>query len=329
MGWMIGNGRRIADLRSLVGAVSAVCLLAGAPGPATAAQATSAAQAVEQVMPLPVKSPFAEQKRAADLAAFKAKYGTPALEYLESLKGKKNFIAPSEIDPRFTMALYVNASGSGKTAQRMWVLQRDEIGGAWSVGLWDKKHWSRKGLPAGMEPPYSWLVSTGRKYRGDKRSGPTPTGVFAIDERRYRLARGYSSPGMINVVYIDLHYSGGRRSGVAFHGTTYGRYRRLGSIDSHGCIRMTKANAITVLDRLQGRDGVLSDDMRWGDVPRFWKRERGGNRYGYTRSGRPWPADAPTVVAANTHDGVESDATPFPRVLTKEGYRALTVIFRD
>ena len=281
------------------------------------------APAFAATMPLPVVSPIAAEKRAAILRSF----GAPALDYLEGLKGKEKYLAPSEIDPRYTMAFYVNASGSGKNAQRMWFLQREEIGGEWRLGLWDKKLWSRKGLPSGMMPPYSWLVSTGRKYRGDSRSGPTPTGVFAIDERKYRLARGYASPGMINVVYIDLHYSGGRRSGVAFHGTTYGRYRRLGRIDSHGCIRMTQKNALAVLNRLQGRDKNLSDDMRWGEVPRFWKTQRGGRRYGYNRRGISIPVEPEQTARAPT--GSMSDATPLPHVLTKTGYRAIAIIFQD
>lgn len=277
-----------------------------------------------EAVPLPVISPFAAEKRAAILKEF----GAPALSYLESLRDKKNFLAPSQIDPRYTIAFYVNASGSGEYAQRMWLLQRDELGGEWKLGLWDRDYWARKNFPPAVTPPYSWPISTGKKYRGDPRSGPTPTGVFAIDERRYRLARGYASPGMINVIYIDLHYSGGRRSGVAFHGTTRGLYRRLGTIDSHGCIRMTQKNALAVLDRLQGRDGVLTKEQRWGDVPRFWKYQRGSARYGYTRSGVPWPSNEEQKTAADTN-GPMSDAPQFPPLLTKTGYRAITIIFRD
>ncbi|MBI1386459.1 MAG: L,D-transpeptidase family protein [Rhizobiales bacterium] len=309
--------------------LASLVLAAGAP---LAASATS--PVAEASVPLPRISPQAAEKRAQMLREF----GAPALTYLESLKGRPGFKAPSELDARFTLAFYVNAEGRGEQAQRMWVLQRDGAGGPWRVGLWDKKYWQRKGLPAGFEPPYSWLVSTGRKYAGDPFSGPTPTGVFGIDERKYRLGRGYTAPGMINVVYIDLHYSGGRRSGVAFHGTTHGRYGRLGAIDSHGCIRMTQANALAVLDRLQGRDKVLSEDERWGEVPRFWRSERGGNRYGYTRDGTLIPADmaggqisamAVATPEARIEPAALSDATAASAVLTKTGYKAVAVIFRD
>ncbi|MGI9405450.1 MAG: L,D-transpeptidase [Hyphomicrobiaceae bacterium] len=277
-----------------------------------------------EVVPPPVLSPNAIEKRDTLIRSF----GQPGLEYLETLKGRKGFKAPSELDPRFTMAFYVNASGRGPQAQRMWMLQRDKIGGTWKLGMWDQRYWKRKGLPASVRPPYSWLVSTGRKYRGDRKSGPTPSGVYTIDERKYRMARGYTVPGMINVTYLDLHYSGGRRSGVAFHGTTRGKYRRLGSIDSHGCIRMTQPNALALINRMQGSDGFFSDEMRWGEVPRFWKSERGNRRFGYSRDGATHQLPE-KFVSAGYEMRHSTDETRFPRVLTKTGYRTVVVIFRD
>ncbi|MEO0618616.1 MAG: L,D-transpeptidase, partial [Pseudomonadota bacterium] len=258
----------------LIGCGIVLSLAYGSVAPAAAE--SGGAVLSSAAMPLPVLSPIAAEKREALIRSF----GTPALRYLEGLKGKERFKAPSELDPRFTMALYVNTAARGPHAQRMWMMQRDALGGAWSLAMWDDGYWRRRGLPNAMTPPYSWPVSTGRHYRGDRKSGPTPTGVYTIDERKYRMAYGYTVPGMINVTYIDLHYSSGRRSGVAFHGTTRSKYRKLGRIDSHGCIRMTQPNARALLDRLRGRDGVLSEAMRWGEVPRFWKRERGGTRYG-------------------------------------------------
>lgn len=306
-------------------ALSVVVLaLLAAGGLADRAAVAAPGVSTARLIPLPTLSPVAIEKREALVRSF----GQPGLEYLESLKGKARFKAPSELDPRFTMALYVNTAGRGAQAQRMWMVQRDSLGGAWRVGMWDKGYWRRKGLPAGVVPPYSWLVSTGRHYRGDRKSGPTPTGVYTIDERKYRMAYGYTVPGMINVTYIDLHYSSGRRSGVAFHGTTRSKYRRLGSIDSHGCIRMTQPNARALLHRLRGKDGVLSEDMRWGDVPRFWKSERGGKRYGYNRDGEPHPLPGPRLQQTSATDEDVSE-TSYPSVLTKQGYRAVVVLFQD
>ena len=261
-----------------------------------------------------------------------------ALDYLESLKGKADrYLAPSQIDPRYTMALYVNASKSGPNRQRMWVLQRDKVGGPWRLGMWDKAYWKKRGAKAhnvkpGAEPPFSWLVSTGRKYRGDRRSGPTPLGVYSVDERRGRVHSGYHSRGMVHVLFIDYHYSSGRRSGVAFHGTTPSQYRKLGRIDSHGCIRMRQRNALGLVRRVMGRDKTLTQSQRWGSVPRYWKNERrGGARFGYKRDGAAHYAPTAFMLEGGSGDpSLLLDAKgPSPPVLTKTGYRVLTVIFRD
>jgi hypothetical protein len=267
-----------------------------------------------------------------------------ALSYLEGLKGSdERYKAPSELDPRYTIALYVNAAIKGPHRQRMWVLQRDAIGGAWRLAMWDEAHWRKADVGDGTVPSYSWPVSTGRYYRDSTLSGPTPTGVFALDERKWRHARGYSAPGMIHTIYIDFHYASGRRSGVAFHGTTRDRYGWLGRADSHGCIRMRKENALALLNRITGRDGVMPEEMRWGEVPRYWKFERGQKRWGYTRDGVPHPAKVPTVRADDTGapaangDSIvrtvavrqHAERPEFPDVLTKTGFRAIAVIFED
>ncbi len=263
--------------------------------------------------------------------AAQAARADPALTYLESLKGSsERYKAPSELDGRYTVALYVNTADSGPWRQRMWVLHRDAIGGSWRLAMWDEEHWRKADLTAGEAPSYSWPVSTGRYYRGDPFSGPTPTGVFALDERKWRYGRGYTAPGMIHTMYIDFHYDNGRRSGVAFHGTLPGRYRRLGSIDSHGCIRMKQKNAASLFDRITGRDRVLPEEMRWGDVPRFWTSEQGQKRAGYTRDGSTHPAEAlvADLAALQTASASVSDAGP-AAVLTKNGFRAIAVIFEN
>lgn len=270
-----------------------------------------------------------------------------AVGYLESLKGKATpFLAPSDIDPRYTIALYVNTSGKGAFKQRMWVLHRDQIGGPWRLAMWDKDYWKKAKLGDSEIPAYSWPVSTGRSYPGDRKSGPTPTGIFSLDERKRRSGRGWMQDGMIHVMHIDYHYSDGRMSGVAFHGTTPARYRRLGSIDSHGCIRMHQRNALALLDRVTGKDRALSDDLRWGEVPRFWRTETGNRRTGYVRDGQalaPPPerlltdlglvspaAAAPSATATETAHALAPDVAPDPAaVLTKIGFRAIAVMFSD
>ena len=264
--------------------------------------------------------------------------------YLEGLKDKtKNYLAPSQIDPRFNIAIYVNAKGSGPNAQRMWVLQRDPDSGDFKLAMWDKAWWKRKRvkkkykLKKGQTPPFSWLVSTGKKWRGDNRSGPTSLGVFALDERPGRTQKGWHARGMIHAMYIDLHYGSGRRSGIAFHGTTRGQYRKLGRIASHGCIRMHQTNALNLLKRIKGWDNVLDEQQRWGEVPRFWKREKNSRRYGYVRDGSLLPqtslkrATTTTTNATviNSSDAISTGAKLADPVLTKTGFRAISIIFKD
>lgn len=275
----------------------------------------------------------------ACIAASGSVVAADAVTYLESIKGQpKPYLAPSEIDSRFTTAIYVNVATRGPSRQRMWVLHRDAIGGAWRLGMWDKRHWARKARRAknkSLEPTYSWPISSGRYYRGDRRSGPTAPGIYGLDERRWRYGRGWLQAGMRHVMHIDYHYSGGRVSGVAFHGTNTYRYRRLGRADSHGCIRMRQDNALAFINRITGRDGVLSKSMRWGEVPRFWATERGRRRSGYKRDG--------SLVMERTGKGtqvasiewpvvVDAAARPLrplkPKVLTKKGFRAIVIFFK-
>jgi hypothetical protein len=270
--------------------------------------------------------------------AFVALLAVPAVAradgvaYLEGLKGKPpSYLAPSDIDPRYTIALYVNASGKGPNRQRMWVLHRDTIGGAWRLAMWDKAYWQKAKLADTETPGYSWPVSTGRAYPGDRKSGPTPTGVFSLDERKPRYGRGWMQDGMIHVMHIDYHYSDGRMSGVAFHGTTPGRYGRLGRIDSHGCIRMHQRNALALLDRVTGKDGALAEDLRWGEVPRFWAAEKGNRRTGYTRDGsKPAPLPPRTAPSATqTPAQAATEVPPSDEAMTKNGFRTIAIIFED
>lgn len=236
------------------------------------------------------------------------------LPYLETLageparRGTTGFLAPSQIMPDYSHAIYVNAALRGPAAQKMWVLERRAAG--WDLALWDDGYWAE----AGRAPRYSWPVSTGRKYPGEARSGPTPLGVFNVDDRHFRHRRGWGAPGMYNSIYIDLHYSGGRASGVAIHGTTKGRYGRLGTADSHGCVRVTQANAEALWALFHGTGKPGESSPLWSEsVPRFFKSKPQQNwnaRYGYRRDG------VPAVDKAG-------------QMLTKPGYRALLIFYRD
>lgn len=236
------------------------------------------------------------------------------LDYLErlgqpgALSAKMAFIPPSQIDAAYSHVVYVNAATKGGGAQKMWVIER--AGEGWKLALSDADYWLDKGTPT-----YSWPVSTGRVYPGEKRAGPTPLGIFNVDDRNSRHRRGWGSPGMYNSIYIDLHYNSGRISGVAMHGTTQSKYGLLGKADSHGCVRMHQSNADLIWSLFHG-DGKPGDGSAlWSqDVPRYFKSkptQSRSARRGYVRDG-----------------SVLLDASTGAR-LTKPGYSVLFVFFRD
>lgn len=239
------------------------------------------------------------------------------ISYLEALgqpgalNPKVAYIPPSRIDPLYSHVVYVNTAASGPAAQRMWVLERN--GADWQLALWDEDYWAKKGVTE--RPAYSWLVSTGRKYSGEKRSGPTPLGIFNADDRSHRHRKGWGSPGMYNSIYIDLHYSGGRASGVAIHGTTQSRYRKLGRIDSHGCVRLRQSNADQLWNVFHdgGKRAAGENSPIWNEVPRYFKskpKRDSSTRWNYVRDGSFLYDDS-------------------GERLTKAGYSALFVFYRD
>lgn len=280
--------------------------------------------------------PVGEASGAAEAAPH------PAVAFLESIKPTRTpYIAPSDIDERFTTALYVNVATSGPHRQRMWVLHRDGPDKTWRLGMWDENHWKREARRAKspeLTPTYSWPISSGRYYPGNRKAGPTPPGIYGLDERRWRYGRGWLQAGMRHVMHIDYHYGSGRPSGVAFHGTDSFRYRLLGRADSHGCIRMRQELALDLMDRITGRDGVLSEEMRWGEVPRYWQTETGKRRSGYRRDGEflyePAVAEhkeASLETPAGDATATATDATQpatGQRMLTKEGFRVIVVFFQ-
>lgn len=240
---------------------------------------------------------------------------TPAPAYLSelarpgALPAGMAYLAPAAVHPAYLVAVYVNTAPAGANGQRMWVLSRGGPDAPWTLALQDAAHFAGREGPA----DYSWPVSTGRKYRGDARSGPTPPGIFNVDERPFRHRPGWGSPGMYNALYIDLHYGSGRVSGVAMHGTPRANYRLLGRPESHGCIRMTQANADALWALVHPSGGPAEASPLWGDVPRYFRsppHRDARPRTGYVRDGSLLLDDRGAL-------------------LTRPGYRALFVFFRD
>lgn len=234
--------------------------------------------------------------------------GMIGVDYLEGLSlpsalpDDARYLPPSAVHAAYSHAVYVNTATSGEGMQKMWVLGR--AGDGWSLAMAEQEH-----AAAG----YSWPVSTGIHYAGDNRSGPTPTGIFNLDERSGRHRTGWGSPGMYKAIYIDLHYNGGRISGVALHGTTENKYRRLGRADSHGCVRMTQGNMDQFWGLFHPGGARDEDSPMWGEVPRYFASAPENSldsRSGYVRDGSLLYGE----------DGA---------LLTRAGYRALLVFFRD
>ncbi|SLN18454.1 L,D-transpeptidase [Roseisalinus antarcticus] len=247
---------------------------------------------------------------APALASQPAPYGIDYLEGLAepgALHESQAFIAPSALHEAYSHAIYVNTSFYGDSRQKLWLLERQ--GASWDLGLRDDAYWQRRDVQGG----YSFPVSSGALHAGNSRAGPTPSGIFNIDERSGRYRSGWGSPGMYKAMYIDLHYNSGRMSGVAMHGTTSGRYSALGRPASHGCVRVTQSNMDAVHALFHPGGARREDSPLWGEVPRYFTSEVSNEmsvRRGYTRDGSLLTDDSGAV-------------------LTKMGYTALFVFFRD
>lgn len=232
------------------------------------------------------------------------------LDWLEALAGRgiSPYLPPSRLHEAYSHAFYVNTAFRGEAMQKMWALSRS--GSGWRLELHDQGYWDRQGGSA----DYSWPVSTGALHPGAERAGPTPVGIFNLDERSARhSAGGWDAPGMYKSIYIDLHYSGGRASGVAMHGTTTARYARLGQPASNGCVRVTQAAMDAVWAIVHPGGARREASPLWGEVPRYFRsdpRDSMSARSGYVRDG-----SLLTDAAGN--------------LLMKPGYRALFVFFRD
>jgi hypothetical protein len=93
---------------------------------------------------------------------------------------------------------------------------------------------------------------------------------------------------------------------------------------------MKQTNAAALFDRITGRDRVLSEPLRWGEVPRFWKEERGQSRSGYTRDGTGHAREELVAELASLAPSAIDETSSVPTaMLTKTGFRAIAVIFEN
>ena len=83
---------------------------------------------------------------------------------------------------------------------------------------------------------YTWKVSSGRKGYRTPLGNYRPTRMY----KRYFSKKYYNSP-MPNSIFF--------RGGYAIHGTN--AEKRLGRVASHGCIRLSRANAAKLYSLVQ------------------------------------------------------------------------------
>ena len=123
-------------------------------------------------------------------------------------------------------------------------------------------------------------VSTGA---GGRQPDPQPyvdtfSGMFRVNEQK-SLDRPFQK-GMYNSLYVDIRYPWGKASGIAIHGTPWANDKKLGTQQSHGCVRISRNFSPALYDF------VLSSDLYVDDLKTFDNTERLGPLLEDTRAGQ-------------------------------------------
>jgi hypothetical protein len=112
-------------------------------------------------------------------------------------------------------------------------------------------------------PTYRWPVSTGRSGYN------TPNGSFgAIRLERVYFSKKYDDAPMPNSIFFH--------GGYAIHGTL--EERRLGNAVSHGCVRLSRANAALLYAAVQAH-GMSRTHIRITDSPIYSVAPAYAHRY--------------------------------------------------
>lgn len=196
------------------------------------------------------------KQQAAQLQLADVQSGLPV--DLEPIEARLRAKIPSELFPYFDLYLYVSKStpDKGPWAQRMFVMAKQPN--------------------QSFNMLHTWLVSTGKEEElvspsGRKLGTHTPDGMFKLDRGRFYedyTSRQWKSP-MPNAMFFDWQIEG-RPSGLAIHGSDDNGAKELGNRASHGCIRLSAANARTLFELIQanykGRVPVFSIDQTTGTM---------------------------------------------------------------
>ena len=196
---------------------------------------------------------------------------------LEPVEARLRAKVPGELLPYFDLYLYVSKAtpDKGPWAQRMFVLAKQPN--------------------QSFNLLHTWLVSTGKEEQmvspsGRKLGTHTPDGVFKLDRGRFfadYTSRQWQSP-MPHAMFFDWQIEG-RTSGLAIHGSDDNGAKDLGNRASHGCIRLSAANARTLFELIQsnykGRVPVFAVDQRTGTMSTKGKLVRDGQGRAVMRRG--------------------------------------------
>lgn len=209
-----------------------------------------------------------QQQQSAELQLAEAQSGLPV--DLEPVEARLRAKVPADVFQYFDLYLYVSKSTpeKGPWAQRMFVMAK-QPNQTFSL-------------------MHTWLVSTGKEEQMVSPSGRTlgthtPDGMFKLDRGRFYedyTSRQWKSP-MPNAMFFDWQIEG-RPSGLAIHGSDEKGAKELGNRASHGCIRLSGANARTLFELIQanykGRVPVFAVDQKTGTMStkgNFLRDEKG------------------------------------------------------
>lgn len=198
----------------------------------------------------------APNQPSAELRLAEAQSGLPL--DLEPVEARLRSKIPTELFSYFDLYIYVSKAtpDKGPWAQRMFVLAKQPN--------------------QSFSLLHTWLVSTGKEVQMVSPSGRmlgthTPDGMFKLDRGRFYpdyTSRQWQSP-MPHAMFFDWQIEG-RTSGLAIHGSDDKGAQELGNRASHGCIRLSAANARTLFELIQanykGRVPVFAIDQRSGTM---------------------------------------------------------------
>ncbi|HEY2446256.1 MAG TPA: L,D-transpeptidase [Rhizomicrobium sp.] len=192
-----------------------------------------------------------------------------------------------EMLANFNLFIYVNKSGYGPLAQRMYVFEKTDEGD--------------------LAVLYDWPVSTGRERierdaHGHVQSSLTPTGFYEIDPKRFYA--DHSSAQWDEAMPYAMFFNwkpNGRQTGLAIHGTAEDGEDALGTRASAGCVRLSLDNARTLFDLVRSRGRAPTPKLAYLDDPAAVSSE---GMFLHDRHGRLQLADGyPVLVMVDNFGG--------------------------